>query len=575
VTVESLLSRMSYTGNGALTTFAYPFQIFDAVDLEVYLDGVLQTYSVHYTLSGVGVPTGGNVVFVTAPANGTTVLLFRSIAQTQLSDLPSNDKFPSTTVETALDKLTMLTQQLNEVDQRTLKLAITSAFANLSLPDPVANLYLRWKADLSGIEAVALTGAGVIGVPVGLTDGGTGATTALAARQNLGVDGIVRKTLTNRTGASLAIGDIVTYDAGNDNSVKLDDVVSSRSQFVVALAAISNTVAGEFATQGIVTVNTTGAIARGQYVRKSATARVVEDAGVAMTSGVDAPTGALGVALTTAAAGQVTIALFGKTYGVPTSSAQVPGSYKVVGLVGKNNAATPNTKYDMSADAVVLRSTSDGSTITKVNTGTLTNDTSVAGPAAGGKDQAGAFAANNWIHFYFIVKADGTGLSTLSSLTTPPTGPTLPATYTHWAYVGAVRYNATPLLVKTMMRGAWVYYQEPIVSAQILTGGTATVETSITISSHTPPNTLTNKYFLLCSGQDAAGASGAVNLRVVTAQNRIFAEGPFFNASTFSISQEYEIEYTGSLFYLWSTSPGVSKSANVYINGYKVPNGGE
>src|SRR5882724_7227456 len=105
------------------------------------------------------------------------------------------------------------------------------------------------------------------------------------------------------------------------------------------------------------------------------------------------------------------------------------GAYAVRGLVGQNQAAAPNTKYEISADAVVLRNPTTGQTITKTSTGTLTNDTGVAGVTANGRDQAGAFSASSWIHFYFIVKADGTGLATLSSAVAPPTGPTLPATY--------------------------------------------------------------------------------------------------------------------------------------------------
>src|SRR5882724_9730903 len=105
MTVATQLNRISYTGNGVLVTFPYNFEIFLTSDLQVYVDGVLKTLTTDYTVSGAGSLTGGNVTFLAAPANLSVVLFVRTLPQTQASALPSLDKFPSTTVETALDKL--------------------------------------------------------------------------------------------------------------------------------------------------------------------------------------------------------------------------------------------------------------------------------------------------------------------------------------------------------------------------------------------------------------------------------------------------------------------------------------
>lgn len=170
MTVSTTLNRVSYVGNGSTTVFAYPFKIFEDADLEVYLNGVLQTLTTHYTVSGKGSLTGGNVTFLTAPPAAASVVIIRNLPETQASALPANDKFPSTTVETALDKLTMLVQELKEVDQRTLKLAVTSLFSNLSVPDPAAGLYLRWKNDKTGLENATLSSLGSI-IAAGLASG--------------------------------------------------------------------------------------------------------------------------------------------------------------------------------------------------------------------------------------------------------------------------------------------------------------------------------------------------------------------------------------------------------------------
>jgi hypothetical protein len=86
------------------------------------------------------------------------------------------------------DKLTMLIQQLQEVDKRTPKLVVTSLFSNPTLPDPSANKVLRWKNDLSGLDNVDVVGQGAITLPIGIADGGTGGTTVGTARANLLLD---------------------------------------------------------------------------------------------------------------------------------------------------------------------------------------------------------------------------------------------------------------------------------------------------------------------------------------------------------------------------------------------------
>ena len=71
MTVSSSTNRVSYSGNGTLTTFAYTFKVFDQGDLTVILRSstgteTVQTITTHYTVTGVGDVGGGNVVFVTS-----------------------------------------------------------------------------------------------------------------------------------------------------------------------------------------------------------------------------------------------------------------------------------------------------------------------------------------------------------------------------------------------------------------------------------------------------------------------------------------------------------------------------
>lgn len=113
MTVSSTINSISYTGNGVLTTFAYPLKIFADTDLQVYVNGVLKTLTTDYTVTGVGNVGGGNVVFGVAPA-AVAITIKRVVATTQLTDYVAGDSFPAETHEAALDRLTMICQQLQK-----------------------------------------------------------------------------------------------------------------------------------------------------------------------------------------------------------------------------------------------------------------------------------------------------------------------------------------------------------------------------------------------------------------------------------------------------------------------------
>lgn len=104
--------RDEYTGNGTTTAFAYTFKIWAAADLDAYVNGVLQTLTTHYSVSGVGAATGGTVTFVTAPPNGQKVILQSDVAATQPTSFPYSGAFNEESVEAAFDRVTRLAQQL-------------------------------------------------------------------------------------------------------------------------------------------------------------------------------------------------------------------------------------------------------------------------------------------------------------------------------------------------------------------------------------------------------------------------------------------------------------------------------
>jgi hypothetical protein len=135
MTVASSTARVSYSGNGSTTSFSVTFYFLADSHLQVIIRSstgteTIKTLNTDYTVTGAGDPSGGSVVFGTAPASGQTVVIVRNVPLTQQTDYQANDPFPAESHEEALDKLTMLTQQLQDALTRSIKLSTTNTMSS-------------------------------------------------------------------------------------------------------------------------------------------------------------------------------------------------------------------------------------------------------------------------------------------------------------------------------------------------------------------------------------------------------------------------------------------------------------
>ena len=156
MTVSSATNKVSYNGNGSTTVFAYGFKIFDQDDLTVIIRNAsggetTKTITTHYTVSGVGAASGGNVTMGTAPASGESLTIIREQPLTQGLDLVPNDPFPATLVEDTLDKITFMVHQHEETLNRTIKGSKTTTITDPSFTeDATARANKVFAFDASG-----------------------------------------------------------------------------------------------------------------------------------------------------------------------------------------------------------------------------------------------------------------------------------------------------------------------------------------------------------------------------------------------------------------------------------------
>lgn len=111
-------SRIQHVGNNStVTPYQVPFRFIEAAHLVVVVtdeDGIntVLTLGSDYTVTGVNVLDGGTVTTTEAVPVSSLVTIYREVPATQTVVFVENAKFPAKTEETALDKLTMLSQQV-------------------------------------------------------------------------------------------------------------------------------------------------------------------------------------------------------------------------------------------------------------------------------------------------------------------------------------------------------------------------------------------------------------------------------------------------------------------------------
>jgi hypothetical protein len=131
-------NRITYSGNGNATEFAYQFKILDRTDIKVLLtdaDGkeklLTKDYYVDVEKNVVRYPgyaVGAEVPESERPAvlpTGWKLTIYREVSVTQDTDLP--DQYPFNQVEDIGDKLTMICQQLTDATNRSLKISVSKS----------------------------------------------------------------------------------------------------------------------------------------------------------------------------------------------------------------------------------------------------------------------------------------------------------------------------------------------------------------------------------------------------------------------------------------------------------------
>jgi hypothetical protein len=209
IVIGDIRPRVQYTADGTQAVFTYPFPIFAAADLKVYLGEALQAAG--FSVAGAGQSAGGSVTFAAPPAAGTRVTLVRALAIARTSDFQEGGAFRAKTLNDELDRQTAFVQEVGERIERAIVAAPTESAAPLVLPPPAERANALLGFDAAGAP-IASAGAGSVAISPALAPVVQAASIGAAkdllgvAHKNAVVDfGAVGDDATNNDAAAAAI----------------------------------------------------------------------------------------------------------------------------------------------------------------------------------------------------------------------------------------------------------------------------------------------------------------------------------------------------------------------------------
>lgn len=252
----------------------------------------------------------------------------------------------------------------------------------------------------------------------------------------------------------------------------------------------------------------------------------------------------------------------GLAYSGSTIVNTVPPSFAgTSGLVIVNDATTPNTSIDMTADQVGMVLPGNSVYFTGVS---LVVSTTTTG--ANGLD-TGSRAANTWYHLFFI--SNGSTIAGIASLS--PTAPAFPAGYTFALRAGAMRTDGSGNFLRTRQAGNRAQYTlvtgsntTAYPSIFSVAASNITVWTAFSVSTLVPPTATRLNGSFFAQGNTSLVAGLSVN--GVGALSNGVAAVYFTNASASAVSftGPFDLELESSNIFGGSTGTVTAQAAYVY-----------
>jgi hypothetical protein len=246
MTVTANTTRNDYLAGNNQNVYNYTFQLNDAADVTVILNGVIQTLNVHYTVQNVGVGTGGTITFTLVdsnnspifPTQGQQINILMTMELDRDTSYQPNGAFLASDVNNDYDRLWLAENQQQTAINRSLRLQDKDATSgSMELPLKASRLNRMLAFD-------SVTGEPIAGPDItSVTEGLTLSATLINGNTTNGNDVIFNDNDKAKFGTG---SDLEIYHDGNNSVIKdsgtgILKYTSNNSTFAGVVFEIENT----------------------------------------------------------------------------------------------------------------------------------------------------------------------------------------------------------------------------------------------------------------------------------------------------------------------------------------------
>lgn len=155
--VSDLTPRIAYTvGGSPQTVFVFPFRVFDDDDIKVYVNDVLKTKTIDYSVTFTEAAQGGTISFVAAQSSSTVVLV-RDVPTELSIHIPATGQLDIPGINTMFSRFVAMLQQVKNLFQRALVQPLSDVATIGALPNKATRAGKFLGFDGNGDPNAALT----------------------------------------------------------------------------------------------------------------------------------------------------------------------------------------------------------------------------------------------------------------------------------------------------------------------------------------------------------------------------------------------------------------------------------
>lgn len=244
----------TYTGNGSNKLFSITFPYLETSDIDVYLNGTLQTITTQYTFAN-----ATTIEFVTAPANGATILLDRSTEDATLQAT----FFPGSSIKASdlnddFDQVLYIAQETaNEAATATSTAASATTTANTALSQSAAAVSTANTASSNASAAVSTANTASTNASNAVTTANTASSNASTAVTTANAAVVTANTASSN--ASAAVSTANTASSNASAAVSTANTANTNASAAVTTANAANSTANTASTNASNAVTTANA----------------------------------------------------------------------------------------------------------------------------------------------------------------------------------------------------------------------------------------------------------------------------------------------------------------------------